>query len=1216
MRRSWSGKLMKKTQAKDAIRNIKKQTVSYLSVVCISALAVLTYLGIHYASTALDGNGNEFYRQTAFRDIEITSTYMLTQDDLEAIRMTEGVLDVEAGYRTPGKVIGEELSSDVMVVSLNERINTPVLTEGHMPENPDECVIEYFLASMLSLEVGDTIEVIDSNQGMPLYLTGNEFTVSGIVQHPDHASRPNITPGSHYVIVLPEVFDMEALHGSFMTAQVRVDGADAYDIFSDEYIDYVTLTDDRLEALADVRAPIRYEEIAGEFQSQIDDASSQLDDARSQLDDGWAQYEDGLAQAEDAEAQLIDARAQLDDGWAQLGDAWIRLEDGRAQLDDARAQLQDARAELDAAAARLAEGRAQIDDAQVQLDYYGAQIEEGRQAIADAEAQIASGRAQLISGYMQLEDAKTQVRTRIYQAILSVLGPSVADSINWASPATSVDVDNPGVSACYMQISDHVTVDLNNSLGDNIFAIIASTGIPEENLRAAYEAVKGEVLVIIDDEPVLQAIVRAIADQYNSVDSRYNEYASAAATWDTYHWMYIDGINQYNARLPEFEAALALYNEKVQQFNEGLAQYNDAYAQYEAGEAQYADGLARYNAGEAEYNSRLAEYYQGMEQLEDGETQYEDGLAQLEQGREELERALPQLEDGEAQYAEGQEKLEDAISRRDQLKACHWVVLTPEGNASYIQIRTDIKNVADMGATMAFVFILVGALVIYATTGRIIEEQRRLVGATKAFGFFNREILAKYLMFGVTGTMTGAALGVLVGYTIIQFIFLHVYGRNYVYGKGHFFFNVPLTCIVAVGAIVLSSVTVWFACTHLIRCSAITLMQDSLTGSRHKKSARSGRSKGTLYGRMIFLNMLADKKRVIVTIMSIAGCCTLLVAGMSLNFSVNNAIEKHYDTFEVYGLKIKYDPVISETVEEDIAEAIEEYGADYIIVRDGYNSYEINDKLSAFELVVGDLDELQGYLTRRDVETEQIINDNSDGLWIFTMLSERAGINNGDTIRVFDAAMDPHDVTVAGVFNQYIGQYVIMSPQTYTETFGEDAVNNTFLVNIDEEGASDLAKEISEIPGYMSSVDSASRRAHVKDLASVLDYISLLFIVVAAMMAYFILLNLVNMYINQKKLELTILRVNGFTVKETIKYVSLEIVVSTILGIIIGLVLGSQLAYKVVRLLESMILHFDRSIQYKAWVIAAIFTVFFTAAISAWALRKVKHLKLTDVSAE
>ncbi len=1207
---------MKKTQAKDAVRNIKKQIVSYLSVVVISGLAILTYLGIHYASTAFEGNGNEFFRQTAFRDIEITSTYMLTGDDLEAIRNTEGVLDVEPGYRTPGKIIGKETSSDVMVVSLNERINTPVIVEGHMPENAGECVIEYFLAEELELQVGDTVEVIDSHQGIPQYLTGNEFTVSGIVQHPDLACRPHITPGSRYVIVLSEVFDMETLNGSFMTASVRVEGADAYNIFSQQYIDCVTLTKNRLDELADIRAPIRYDEITGEFQAQIDDSSAELDRVRRQLDDGWNEYKNGLDQTADARVQLNDARAQLDEGWDQLAEAQILLRDGRAQLDDAWAQLQALRAELDSAAVRLAEGRAQLDEAQAQLDYYGAQIEEGRQAIADAEARIASGRQQLISGYMQLEDAKTQVRTRIYESIADVLGRDIAESISWAIPASTADVDNPGVSASCMQISDSVMIDLNDSMSDNIFAVLASTGIPEDELRAAYEEIKGEVLVIIDGETVLEAIVREIVNEYNSVESGYNELANAASTWNTYHWMYIDAIERYNAKLPEFEAALAQYNEKLEQFIEGQAQYDDAYAQYEAGEAQYAEGLARYNAGEAEYNSRQAEYNQGWEQLEEGEAQYEDGLVQLQEGLAELDQVRPRLEEGEEQYSQGKGQLEEAMERIKNLKACHWIVLTAEGNAGYIQIRNDARNVADMGATMAFVFILVGALVIYATTGRIIEEQRRLVGATKAFGFFNREILAKYLMFGVTGTITGAALGVLVGYTIIQFIFLHVYGRNYVYGKGHFFFNTPLTCIIVAGAIVLSSFTVWFACTHLIKASAITLMQDSLTGSRRKKSARSRRSKGTLYGRMILLNMLADKKRVIVTIMSIAGCCTLLVAGMSLNFSVNNAVEMHYDTFEVYGLKIKYDPVISDTVEQDIAEVIEEYNADYMTVHDDYYTYEINGNLNAFELVAGDLEEMQPYLTRRDVQTGDLITDNSDGLWVFTMLSERTHINRGDEITVFDAAMDPHDVVVAGVFNQYIGQYVIMSPDTYSETFGEEAVNNAFLVNIDQQRAEDLVNDISKIQGYMSSANSAQNRAHVKDLASVLDYISLLFIIVAAMMAYFILLNLVNMYINQKKLELTILRVNGFTVKETIKYVSLEIIVSTVLGIIIGLGLGSLLAYKVVRLLESMILHFDRSIQYTSWVIAAVFTLFFTAVISAWALRKVKRLSLTDVSAE
>ena len=89
--------------------------------------------------------------------------------------------------------------------------------------------------------------------------------------------------------------------------------------------------------------------------------------------------------------------------------------------------------------------------------------------------------------------------------------------------------------------------------------------------------------------------------------------------------------------------------------------------------------------------------------------------------------------------------------------------------------------------------------------------------------------------------------------------------------------------------------------------------------------------------------------------------------------------------------------------------------------------------------------------------------------------------------------------------------------------------------------------------------------------------------------------------------------INGFTIKEVIRYVSLELIVSSIIGIIIGLALGSALSYRMIRLLESIVVHFDRGIQFKAWIIAALFTVFFTSVISAWALRKVKTLRLTDI---
>ena len=1205
---------MKKTQRKDAIRNIKKQIVSYVSIIMITALAVLTYLGIHYAAAALAGNGAEFFAATNFRDIEVTSTYMLTQDDLDAIRNVEGVLDVEAGYRTPGKVAGSDASQEVMVVSLTERINTPMLVTGSLPDDVNECVIEQDIATKLGLSVGDSIEVLSNGNGVPQYLLYNTFTITGIVYHPDHSCSSRMSPGSRYVIVLPEVFDLETLHGSFMTCEVLVEGSSDYNLFTDEYLDYVSLTTARLEELAGVRAPIRYDEIRGEFQERIDDAQSQLDDARAELDSHWTEYYEGRREIADAQAQLDDLRIRLDDAAAQLEDAQAQLADARAQLDDAWAQLEDARAQLDATNTRLTEGWAELEAARVQLEYYGQQIEYGRIQLEQASAQLAQGRAQLESTYMQMEDAKTTIRTNLYNAIVEVLGQDIADRIDWAPSTATVNVDDPDTNAAYFDITQTVTVDLNRSLGDNIYAVIASLGIPEDELRAAYEAVRGEVLVIIDDAPVLQAIVDEIVAVYTSYDNRYEEFANAARTWNSYHTQYINAVTQYNLRCQEFEAGVAQYNSRMEQYNQGVAQYEDARAQYEAGEAQYADGLAQYEAGEAEYQNRLAQYNDARAQYEEGEAQYEDGLAQLSEGYSELDEALVQLEDGEVQYSEGQSELMKAKDDRELLQDCHWVILTPEGNTGYMQIRTDKKNVSDMGATIAFVFILVGALVIYATTGRIVDEQRKLVGASKAFGFRNREILAKYMAFGVSGTLVGTVMGVIVGYTFIQWIFLHVYGRNYVYGGGHRYFLVPLTLMIAAGAVAIAAVTVFFACTNLMRSSAITLMQDIVPYFTRKKSKSGSKvNRSSLYRRMILLNMLSDKKRVIVTIISIAGCCTLLVAGMSLNFSVKHTINLNYDTFEVNDLRVRFDPSIDDTVQSDLEQILQEYNVQYLPIRYSYSSYKYDGKLNAFELFVADPGQMDPYMILRDVDTGAAFDSGSDGIYIFQRLSEIMGVNPGDTMTIFDAGMNPHDVNVSGVFTQYFGQYVFMSPDTYVRTFGESVKYNCFLINLNGADEDALLQELSQVPGFMNFVDSAARKNTTKSLASVLDYISLLFIIVAAMMAYFILLNLVNMYIHQKKLELTLMRVNGFTIKEVIRYVSLELIVSTIIGIIIGLALGSALSYRMIRLLESIVVHFDRGIQFKAWIIAALFTVFFTSVISAWALRKVKTLRLTDI---
>ena len=52
----------------------------------------------------------------------------------------------------------------------------------------------------------------------------------------------------------------------------------------------------------------------------------------------------------------------------------------------------------------------------------------------------------------------------------------------------------------------------------------------------------------------------------------------------------------------------------------------------------------------------------------------------------------------------------------------------------------------------------------------IIEEQKEMVGTVKAFGFFKREVLGKYLVFGVSAAIVGCVLGILASFVLGELI--------------------------------------------------------------------------------------------------------------------------------------------------------------------------------------------------------------------------------------------------------------------------------------------------------------------------------------------------------------------------------------------------------------------------------------------------------------
>lgn len=1014
-----------------------------------------------------------------------------------------------------------------------------------------------------------------------------------------------------------------------------------------------------------------------EGEAQLADGRAELANAKATLDGSYLRLSRGQAQLDEAAALLADGRAQLDAGWAEYRDGESQLADAKAQLDEGAELLADGRRQLDEAAAELAAGLLALEDGEEQYEAAGAELRAARAELSAGAAELADAKAQLDAGAAELENGKATIRTALKDALDGALGQDSSSWINWAPDVSGLDADSADARATDFPITAELTLDLDLSMAGNIanvLTLLTRKGVDEDALIAAVETVYG-ALELQPEESRIGAAARVIADACASVAETYETLASGARTWDAGHAEYLagaaaleqgraayaDGLAQYRAARAELDAGWEAHNSGLERYTEGKAELEAKAAEYDAGLAQYQDGAARLAEGretldrsEAEYAEKLAEFEAGKAELENGwaqyyaglaqyvagqntltektaefeaaKAQYEDGLAQYEAGLAEYEAALEtlsagraELEDGEAQYAQGLEdyragerRLADAGEALDTLEPCRWVVLDLRGNACYQVISGAVRNVSDMGMTFALIFILVGALVIYATLGRIVEEQRRLVGATRALGFYRREVLAKYLIFGMGATLLGMLLGVALGYLMIQPILTGSYGKFYNFDNTALAFVPGKTLIVLLGGLILSAAAVWSACTELLRSTATSLMQEKAPSA--KQRARNGKGKLSLYARLILLNIRTDKKRVAVTVVSVAGCCALLVAGFTMREGIVEAIDRQYGSIVRYDYRVEFSREAAETAVPAAREALSRIGAECVTVCTGNRLLSSEGRLTARVLLCGELDEMERFYARQDLRTAAPLPADPEGVWIDYKLADLNGFQAGDTVTLYAADMKPCAARVAGVYDCYVGKELMMSRESYEAIFGEAPEDNGLLVLRGEAEEARLEELLSSLRGVEGLESTAVKRAETMELAGVLNMIAALLVGIAGIMACFILLNLINMHVSQKKRELTIMRVNGFTVREVVAYIARETVVTNLLGIVLGLGAGALLGYRMICLLEGAQVHFVREPQLTALLLSAAITALFSIILNWIALRKVKDLKLTDVA--
>ena len=538
------------------------------------------------------------------------------------------------------------------------------------------------------------------------------------------------------------------------------------------------------------------------------------------------------------------------------------------------------------------------------------------------------------------------------------------------------------------------------------------------------------------------------------------------------------------------------------------------------------------------------------------------------------------------------------------LNNVQFVVDNRRGNEGYVKFQASVKAINGFGLIFIPMFAVIGCLVIFSTIAIMIDEQKRQVGALKALGFRKREIRNKYLIFGVSATVTGVVIGC-ASSLLLERIVLSAVSGVYTPGSLRVVFVPSIALLVCLPTIFTATVVVWLTCRNLLKSSAVGLMNGSEPAKRSLKKS-SGRDRA-LYTHLIINNIVTEIPRVLVSIVVIVGCCLLIGIGFSLKDAFNKAFGRQENDIYRYDLRITENGDVNELNMEKIVSVMEQHNVSYLPVLYSAALYDTEGESAGFYILCGDSARLRDY-----VDTAVDIPDS--GILIPEKFMESRTFSENGTMIIYDSELIPHEAYVSGSFPFYVGFTAVMSPYAYEEIFGQAPVYNSFYCTGSDEDINAVKEEIRNISPTINAEDKISFSTSYQSTKSVFNMVAWIMLLISLIIMFVIMINLNNILVNRRMKELLIMKINGFSNNQVIGYLLRETLLVNLIGIVLGIGIGIAMNGMQVRGVEPEAVMYVRSVSLLAWGLSAGINILTAGIINAISFRKVGKIPLTDIT--
>ena len=1180
--------MSKKTYWKDVRTSFSDSKGRVISIASLMALGSFALVGLKVTTPNMQETGQHFFAEHKTADLAVISNYGLAQSDQDVLSSLKNEATVEYAYFKD--VVIKDSSTAFRIFSKPKELSTYEISEGSLPENSGEIAIS--AAYQGQYKIGDTIEFTEKeNANGQTVLKRKQFTITGFVNSSEILSRVNMgrsTAGSGelqgYAVVTEDTFDSDV----YMIARIAYNNLRDLNPYSQSYTDKLYTAKQDVKKLISNEPEKRLTEIKQTAQDKIDDGNKKIQDAQQALIDGKSQLNDAKEKIADGEQQLQDGKNQLADGQTQLENAETQLTDGKTKLEDSKSKLETAQEQLQTGKVQIAEKEGQLQTASSQLQTAKEQLELGQTQLQKASTEIASKENELQAGKSKLDTTASQLSSAKEQ--------------------------------------------LDNT---------ATTLEAQANQLASKRA----LLQTIQDENQRKVKEEELSQKETLLSQAQSQYQEKLQQYTSGQVAYQQKLDQYNQARQELEVAKESLAKKQTEMNEKTSQYQAGLTQFENGtaaldtakttlaekEALYQNSLADYQTGLATYNEKVAEY-------QTGQTRLEDARAILTQKEKELAEAKETLAQKEKEYQEAKEKaepeieskrkeLEEAQARVDSLSTPTYEVLTRRevpGSEGYISYQNNASVIQNVSNIFPVVLYFIAALVTFVTMGRFVEEERIKAGTFKALGYQNRDIIRKFVIYGLVTSMVGTLVGIIAGHTLLPSIIYHTYKAKIVLAPMELHFY-PVKSLLAILLGLLSAVLpAYLVATKELgeKPAQLLLPKPPTAGSKILLEHIT-----PLWKRMSFTqkvtarNIFRYKQRMFMTIFGVCGSIALLFAGLGIRNSIADLNNRQFTDI------IRYDMIVAQNTNanQQENEELDKILKDSSIKENLQIHYEKlyktagrnkdNQEITTLVIPNHEQNDFSDYIQLKDRTTAQALSLDQDGIILSEKIANLAGVKVGDTLTVQDKDGKDIQLTVSGIAEMYMSHFIFMNEANYEKAFGKVSTNNAYLITLNNHSnkeVEDMATQFMDLSSVQGVVQNTTLKSQVETIVNSLNRVMGILIAVSVLLAIVVLFNLTNINVAERIRELSTIKVLGFYNKEVTMYIYRETIYLSIIGICVGFGLGFLLHSYMANIIPPDAVMFNPAVSWMIYAIpAAIVVVILTTIgyiVNRW-LKKVNMLE-------